>query len=66
MVGVNCAEGEVLCRYAHFGQHIEQCAFADIWHSNNANLQTTISCDHQLLHQPTICSQHVGAGSQLH
>lgn len=41
IVGLNGAEGEVLCRNGHFTQSVEQCAFANVWQADDAHLHDT-------------------------
>ena len=42
IVGLNGAEGEVLCRYGHLGECIEQGTFPDIGKPHNPNLHNSV------------------------
>jgi hypothetical protein len=45
IVGIDCAEGEVLCGDAHLRERVEQGALADIGQAHNAHLQLRAPSD---------------------
>jgi len=59
VVGIDGAEGKVLCRDAHFGERVEEGAFAYVGEAHNSNLQEGRSHVPMMGRQAMTSSRHI-------